>query len=478
MAYSKEDFDRVIINSVSQFPELAALYQVGDPRLLQAQSAIAQMMAMMSQQIELGAMEPFDKVRDSTVLADASLKGLMPMATPARVKVKVENPTNAEFAIGAGRGLLDSSGRMYVADSPVTVPAGGVGHAELLQKQVRAIEHTVTVSQAFYKIEVPQPVDGRFISGISVADAAGTPYTYSVEFTNVANGDKVFHVECDEYRRLFVVFGYAGYVGYQPSVGEVLTLTVYETTGDVRPDAGSPFALDYAIAPQDGLIKITMDSLLIPGAAPIDIATLRELCKYPSAYDQTAVYLGEFDFLVRRNIAGLKFLSIWNETIEELVRGPSLDNINRLFVSFVPPDGATRESIEQEVLRVIKAADDSYRIVFITPAILAIGMTIVAEVARIHDAVAVKKQILDVLLKEYGEKAVPIRAGMLVVKYKAIYALLKNSVQALQDSGSDFSVTITPMQGKQLPEHFRYMTPESLNVSVTLANYNLGSWGQ
>ena len=81
--------------------------------------------------------------------------------------------------------------------------------------------------------------------------------TYSVEFTNAANDDKVFHVECDEYRRLFVVFGYAGYVGYQPNVGEVLILTVYETTGDVRPDAGNPFALDYAIAPQDGLIKIT-----------------------------------------------------------------------------------------------------------------------------------------------------------------------------------------------------------------------------
>ncbi|MFJ2990730.1 hypothetical protein ACIPF8_22970 [Collimonas sp. NPDC087041] len=213
MAYTKEDFDRVIVNSVSQFPELAALYQVGDPRLLLAQSAVAQMMAMMSQQIELGAMEPFDKVRDSTVLADASLKGLMPMATPARVKVKVENPTNAAFSIGAGRGLLDSSGHMYVADLPVTVPAGGVRHAELLQKQVRVIEHTVTVLQAFYKIEMPQPSHGRYISDISVADAAGAPYTYSVEFTNVANGDKVFHVECDEYRRLFVVFGCAGYVG-------------------------------------------------------------------------------------------------------------------------------------------------------------------------------------------------------------------------------------------------------------------------
>jgi len=55
---------------------------------------------------------------------------------------------------------------MYVADSPVTVPAIGAGHAELVQKQVRAIEHTVTVSQPFYKIEMPQPGDARFISGI------------------------------------------------------------------------------------------------------------------------------------------------------------------------------------------------------------------------------------------------------------------------------------------------------------------------
>lgn len=478
MAYSKADFDRVIANSVSQFPELAALYQVGDPRLLQAQSAIAQMMAMMSLQIEIGAMEPFDKVRDSTVLADASLKGLTPMATPARVRVLVENPTNAAISIAAGRGLLDSSGRMYVADMPVTVPAGGAGRAELVQKQVRTIEHTVAVSQPFYKIEVPQPTDGRYISGIAVQDAFGVPYIYTLEFTNVANGDKVFHVECDEYRRLFVVFGYADYVGYQPNVGEVLTLTVYETTGDVRPDASSPFALDYAIAPQDGQIKITMDSLLLPGAAPMDIATLRELCKYPSAYDQTAVYLGEFDFLVRRNIPGLKFLSIWNETIEEMVRGPSLDNINRLFVSFSVPHGATRESIEQEIVRIIKAADDSYRIVFVTPVIFAIGMTIVAEVARIHDAEAVKKQIQDVLIKEYGEEAVPVRAGMLVVKYKAIYELLKKSVAALQDSGSDFSVVITPIKDKQLPEHFRYVTLQSLSISVTLANYNLGSWGQ
>ncbi|AIY41971.1 hypothetical protein LT85_2813 [Collimonas arenae] len=188
------------------------------------------------------------------------------------------------------------------------------------------------------------------------------------------------------------------------------------------------------------------------------------------------MYLGEFDFLVRRNISGLKFLSIWNETIEELIRGPSLDNINRLFVSFVPPDGATCAAIEQEIVRAIKSADDSYRIVFVTPAILDIGLTIAAEIARIHDAQAVKKQILDVLLNEYGEKAVPIRAGMLVVKYKVIYELLKKSVQALQDSGSDFSVVIAPMQSKQLPIYITEVDNERFVINAGFVRLYNAAW--
>jgi hypothetical protein len=45
------------------------------------------------------------------------------------------------------------------------------------------------------------------------------------------------------------------------------------------------------------------------------------------------LYLGEFDFLVRRNYTTLKFLSVWNETMEEDARGANVANINTLFVA-------------------------------------------------------------------------------------------------------------------------------------------------
>lgn len=478
MAYTKDDFLQAIRDTVTQFPNIAALYQAGDGRIIQAQAAMAQMLAMISQQQELAMAEPFDKVRDSTVLADASLKGIVPMAIPARVKVTVTNPTSTPFTLASGRVVLDSGGNTYRVDTPITVSASGVGDAEVLQEAPVIISHTVTASQPFYVIEVAQPTDGTFISGIAVQDASGNAFQYRQDFLNVGNGDKVFHVESDEYSRLFVKFGYAGVVGYQPGVGEVFTLTVNHTSGDVRPDANSPFSLEYAYTVQDSQITIKAKELLISGAEPISIATLRELCKYPSVYNSDAVYLGEFDFLIRRTMPNLQFLSIWNETLEESVRGASVDNINRLFVAVVPVDGADLEDTRAQIKRIILAADDSYDVLDVDTVDQTIGMTITAEVARIHDTDAVKQQIIDLIVASYGQSSAVTQAGMLVIQTKAVYKLLRDNIQALQDDGADYSVTIEAPPDVLLPEQYRYVTAESLTVTVTPADYNLGQWGR
>jgi hypothetical protein len=63
-----------------------------------------------------------------------------------------------------------------------------------------------------------------------------------------------------------------------------------------------------------------MDALLIAGQNPMPMSVLRDLARYPSVYDNNAVFLGEFDFLVRRNFPTLQFLSVWNESAEEQAR--------------------------------------------------------------------------------------------------------------------------------------------------------------
>lgn len=478
MALTKQDFLSKAAASIDQYPALAALFRASDPRILQHQQAMAQMLAMLSEQIEVASMEPFSKARDMTVFADAALKGLVPMAKCARNKIKVMNAGGAPFNLAAGRKLHDSSGNAYVVDAPVTIPPSGEGFAECTQAQERVVTHTVGVSQPFYKIDVPPSGDGLKISGIRLIDSSGSEYRYSPEFTNVLPNEKVFNVECDEFRMLRVVLGYANVVGYQPNAGDVFSLILTETMGVVQVEFGAPFSLEYAYTVADSQIKMSMHSMLSAGADPMDIATLRELCRYPSIYDSNAVFLGEFDFLLRRNLPDLKFLSVWNEAIEESVRGANVSNINALFITFVEPQGAARSEIEAQIKRVINRADDSYRVVFVAPVIDLINVTINAQVARVNSIELVAQSIKDALLLEWGEGAPLVRVGMASTNYQRAYGILKKSVQALQDEGSDFTISIAPSAGKQLPEQVRYMSSASIVVNVTQANYNMNRWGR
>ncbi len=85
---TKSDFQQAIADSINNYPAVAPLYQAGDPRIIQHLDAMATMLAMLSAQIETAMTEPFEKVRDSTVLADAAMRGIVRKGTPARVRVK------------------------------------------------------------------------------------------------------------------------------------------------------------------------------------------------------------------------------------------------------------------------------------------------------------------------------------------------------------------------------------------------------
>lgn len=481
---NRDEFAAHIDQRADQYPAVAALRKAGDPRYFQHQEAVATMFAMLSQQIEVAAMEPFLKARDATVLADAALKGIVPRASVARVRLVVRNMNSTAVTLAAGRRLTDANGLMYEVDRPVTVPAAvsdtepGAAFVEALQQTVRTVEHVVTDSVGFYAAEVPAALDGRMLASVEVRAADGTAFRYTPGFTNVWPGDRVYHVEADEYQRVFIKFGLGGVVGYQPAKGERLTLILTECNGDVRPALGSPFNLEYAFTPADGRITLEHAELLMAGANPIGMAELRELCRYPSAYDDSAVFHGDFDFLIRKHITNLPFLSVWNEQVEEKVRGPSRDNINRLFVSFVVPSGASRDAMFAEIRRLIERADDSYSVRSVEPVPMPIAVTVRAQVARVHDPAVVEDQIRQAIVGEYGRDSVMARRGMVALQYKRVYEFLRARVAALQDAGSDYSVAIQALDGQQLPEHWRYVSQDSLTVEITAADYNMEVWGR
>lgn len=493
---TKADFQKAIADSVSAYPAIAPLYQAGDPRITQHLDAMATMMSMLSAQLEVAMMEPFQKTRASTVLADAAMRGIVPKASPARVRVRAANTGTSSFEVESGRVITDSAGLPYVVETSALVPSGGEVTFEAVQRRSVTLTHRVSNSVPFYAIEIPAANDGAYLCGVAVSDDGGE-YTYCDRYTNVFDGERVFHVEADDAQRVFVRMGAQGVVGVQPLDGQDITLSVIYCMGNVVPNSGSPFAFDYVTGPAGALVELTMDAMLNPGKDPISSSMLRDLSRYPSVYNHNAVFLGEFDFLVRRDFPTLRFLSVWNESAEERARGPDVRNINTLFVACLSDDGSedvleqTGEPIEPAVIddsaltgtqvairRAILAADDSYRVAFYTPVRSKIAMNITARVATSYVASDVRAKIIDALLAEFGEDAAASRRGGSRALYQTVYALLKAKIPALSVGGADLVVNIEETAAiLARPEMWRFVSADSLSVAVERANVITQSWG-
>lgn len=499
---SKQEFLDAAFADIDNYPKIAALYRLGDPRVTQQIGAVAAMLALLSGQQEVAALEPFLKEREATILADAAMRGIIPKSKGARIGVLLDNEKGLQpVTLQAQRVVLDSSGNEYRLETPVTIPAGGQASVVARQMSGVTLRHVVQDSRSFYDIEIPPADDGSTLSSIDVSDAEG-PFTWADRYTNIRANQRVFHVECDDLKRVFVRFGWRDVVGFQPPSGTTITLNITYSRGDVIPDAGTPFTLDYINSALEAGLQLSMQEVVQRGENPLGIETLREMARYPATYSNNAVFMGNFDYLVRKNFPSLQFSSVWNEAQEELVRGASVQNINALFVAVVGPDGA-EESLEEEdpeegppalvapvaidesemtelqreIRKLIHRADDSYRIKFYTPIKRKIKMSVTARVASTYRAEDVRAQIAQVLLDEYGPSSDRAKRGYSRPLYQEVYALLRARVPALSGGDSDWQLNIVEPPTSERPELWRFVAPDTLSITVNTVNVVIPSWG-
>ncbi len=97
---TREEFvQKAIEISTAKYPAVAALVKASDPRILQQIEAMATMLAMYSSQLEVAQSEPFEKTRDSTVLADAAMRGIVPKSTPSCVSISATNSSTSKSVL-------------------------------------------------------------------------------------------------------------------------------------------------------------------------------------------------------------------------------------------------------------------------------------------------------------------------------------------------------------------------------------------
>lgn len=496
--YTKADFQEAIANSIANYPTIAPLYHAGDPRIRQHLDAMAAMLAMFSSQLEVAQTEQYEKARDSTVLADAAMRGIIRKGRAPRARIRVKNSNSTPFTVDIGRNVIDSDGRLWRIETGAVIEAGGEGTFEASQRRIVALSHTVEGSEPFYAIQIPEAEDGSYLCGISVSDSEGQ-YEYRDRYVNTAVGERVFHVEADDRQNVYVRFGFKNVVATQPEDGDAITLQVSYTQGNVVPKYDSPLSFEFMQGPAESLVELKMDALLVTGEDPMSMSAMRDLAKYPSVYRSSAVFLGEFGFLVRRNFPTLQFLSVWNETIEEQARGASVDNINKLFVAVLSQDGTEKvleetdptapvapqelfaedlTGTQQEIERCILGADNSYKVRFFTPVIQKIRMTIKARVSTSYTIADVRSKIRETLINAYGKEAAASRKGQQKPLYRDVYKLLREKVPALSDGEADLQVLIEGADRVSVrPETWCFLDAETLTIEIETSNIIVHAWG-
>jgi hypothetical protein len=470
-----------------QYGKIAALYQAQDPRIVASIGAMAQMLEMYSVQQDLAETEVFIKARDATVLADATLKGILPLAKSAQVHALVTNPSSNPITLAYGRRLLDDKGRVWRVAATLVVAANGTGTLLLNQNELRTISHTIANDDPFYTITLANNGEGLYLENIRIKDTIGSTdnlYAYAPEFMNVLNGERVYHLETDEARQVTIRLGAqdgASLVyGFQPPVNTVLTIELTETSGQLAIGTGASFSLEYSNNANEDALKIVSTGVNSLGSNPLSLPVLRLLSRYNALYDHDAVYLSDFDFLIRRYHGdSINFLAVWNEQVHEQFHGYSAANINKLFIAVQAKNILEQSNLVSDIHTLIQRADSSYKRTIVAVIPQAYPLTVSASVAAIHDSAQVTQQIKDTLLAIYGLGQIKVSQGLKNnFNRQEIYQTLKKAIPAFQDAVSDFSVSVGSLPDPVLPEHYFYLHPTTnFTVAVTqLSDAGGGLW--
>lgn len=467
----QSDFEAALVATITD-PEILERYNAQDPLVIQQIRSLAAYFSLMAQEIDIATLEPFNKTRDRSIIADATNKGILPIATACQHVLEVINRSTASITLSQGRMIEDNSGgRPWRLLQSVSVPAGATGQVLVEQSEYREIAYTVPTTEPFHRFKVDLK-DDLSLANINIRDTA-TPanqYQLKIRWMNAAALDYAVNVTADSLRRLFVEFGSDDRAGRTAQANQVFIIGLLETYGEVDVSRLRDASLldVHSSDEQRVSVRFKAGGLVRQGADPLSVAQLRLLASYPALYDENAVFLENFDYLVRQKFMNrTHFISVWNENVQERHYGVTWQDINHLNLAVVAKNPAEQASIQQEIMQLIGRADSLYqnrvniRAVFEKPC----QVTITGRLAAVHDLDTVKEQIKNLLVDRYGRTTI-VASRWLVNGFNSqeMATLLRNNIVAFQDRISDFAINV--QAGTNKPHEWVYITASSITVNL------------
>lgn len=237
---TRSELKAALVARLSNYPELAALYQAGDPRLTVQIGTIEDYLVLVGEDLDSHEQEPFTKTRARTHhLGGYRAKGILPFARATQYKVLVSNSGTSSVALSAGRYIKDGLGRLWRLLASVTVDpiqSNGQPSTALVsceQSQPRTIAYTVDLGGPLHTARV-NVTSGMYLCAIpQLRNAANQAYTYAPRWMNVQPDDLAFTLLTDSQRSVLVQWGIQGRVGVEAQTNDQYSVTVLETYGEV-----------------------------------------------------------------------------------------------------------------------------------------------------------------------------------------------------------------------------------------------------
>ena len=471
---SKEDFLKSALLAIEDNTVIEK-WQNGDPVTTQQIQSIAIFFALLSQEIEIALNEPFAKTRDRSILADATNKGILPTAIPHRHKISLHNKSDNLISISQGRLIEDSEGgRTWRLLTAVNAQAGETITAVVEQSEYREINYTVPRTEMFHRYAVElQP--SSYLASLAVQDTL-TPrnyYVYKPRLLSTLPDEMAYTLNTDEKRRIFVEWGADGRVGRTVKAGENFIIALWETEGEIDTTKLKDASLQSVNTTDEQrlVIKFVDAGTVQTGTNPYTIEQLRLLTSYGSVYDGSAVFLGDFDFAVRKLLLNRTFHSVvWNEKIHEnyYEDDQSVKYINHLFVAFAPKNMNEKALLQEQVSNLLASQDNLYidSTIFFDLKEIEYPIKITGQIASVYDLDTVKAQITALLINNYGRTSLMAHRWFPNgFKVQGIANLLRTKIQAFQDNFGDFTITVND-KVQYKPHEWIYITEKSITVSL------------
>lgn len=461
---------RLLIN-LQDTPEVALRYQNGDPLVRGMLQAQAGMIADQSADVDQAQIEPFIKSNVRTILADATNKGILPIATPCQHYIEVENKGLNAVSISAGRYIDDIQGRTWRLLQTANVGPGEVVEVQAEQSQIRVEKYQAIYTEPFHQVQL-NIQEELHLSSVNIHDEQGNTYKRRKNWLNCPPGEYAFNVKTDSMRHMIIEFGDDLRCGRTVQANALLNFELIETDGKIDNSVLREASLQELMTADEGKIQLKFKTggLIRAGADPLSIEQLRLLSSYPT-HDDSDVFLGDFNYSVRKAfMSRCNYLNIWNEAVQERYYKATLDDINHLQLAFSAKNESESEQLATEIKNYIGEIDSLYkdRVHQREVEIRYFNLEVNAKLASVHSVETVKEQIITLLLSKYGRDLLA-SSYFLADGFNAqeIAKTLKDNIVAFQDHISDFALVSDDLALDPIkPHQWTYMSKLSITVNI------------